>query len=81
MLQDLIVMLNICIGRYVGAKGVYLAIGDGGADWVSVIDMVCSKYGWMNGLYCVSHGGSKIIKAVCSIPEVCMYAIIFIYPC
>ena len=78
MLHNLIVIIITCIDRYVGAKGVYLAIGDGGADWVTAISMVCSKFGWMNGLYCVAHGGSKIIKAIFAIPEVCMHDNIYL---
>ena len=70
IIQISYLLICICIDRYVGAKGVYLAIGDGGADWVAAISMVCSKFGWMNGLYCVAHGGSKIIKAIFAIPEV-----------
>ena len=70
-----------CVCRYVGAKDVYVLIGDGGADWRAAIDMVCANFLWMNGLYCVGHAASKIIKKACQIPEVCMHAYIIIIVC
>ena len=56
--------------RYVGAKTVYLIIVDGGADWMSAVQMICAKFPWMSGLHCISHCGSLTIKDIWSIAEV-----------
>jgi len=45
-------------------------IVDGGADWMSAVQMVTAKYPWMCGVHCVAHCGSLALKDLFRIPEV-----------
>ena len=64
----LLIVFRTC--RYVGARGVYVIIYDGGADWVAAAAMVIAKFPWVCGVYCASHIGSLMVKDVAKIPMV-----------
>ena len=54
----------------VGPETISVVITDGGADWVACELMIRAKWSWIFFLYCLTHGTSKVIKAMCQIPEV-----------
>ena len=54
----------------VGPDTISVVITDGGADWVVCELMIRAKWPWIFFLYCLTHGASKVIKAMCQIPEV-----------
>ena len=54
----------------VGPDTISVVITDGGADWVACEHMIRAKWSWIFFFYCLTHGTSKIIKAICQIPEV-----------